>query len=51
MITRHKAVTPDGARFYFAEESKARAFAARVGGEYRGLVTFRSIADFMAQHQ
>ena len=51
MITRYKAVTPDGARFYFVEESKARAFAARVGGEYRGLVTFDSIAQFMSQHQ
>ena len=51
MITRHKAVTPDGARFYFAEESKARAFAAKTGGEYRGLVTFDSLAHFMSQHQ
>ena len=51
MITRHKATTADGARFYFTEESKARAFAEKTGGEYHGMVTFRSIADFMAQHQ
>ena len=51
MITRHKATTADGARFYFADESKARTFAAKTGGVYHGLVTFDSIADFMSQHQ
>ena len=51
MIVRYKATTADGARFYFVEESKARAFAAKAGGEYHGLVTFDSLAQFMAQHQ
>ena len=51
MLTRHKATTADGARFYFTDESKARAFAAKTGGAYHGLVTFDSIAHFMAQHQ
>ena len=51
MITRHKAITQDGARFYFSDESKARAFAAKVGGEYHGMVTFPDIAAFMAAHQ
>ena len=50
MITRHKATTADGARFYFADEVRARAFAAKTGGAYHGLVTFDSIAQFMAQH-
>ena len=51
MIVRYKATTADGARFYFTEESKAREFAAKTGGAYNGLVTFDSIAQFMAQHQ
>ena len=51
MITRHKATTADGARFYFADESKARAFAEKTGGAYHGIVTFDSIASFMAMHQ
>ena len=50
MITRHKATTAEGARFYFTDESKARAFAAKTGGAYHGLVTFDSIAQFMAAH-
>ena len=50
MITRHKATTADGARFYFADEVRARAFAAKTGGAYHGLVTFDSIAQFMAAH-
>ena len=51
MITRYKATTVDGARFYFTDESKAREFAAKTGGTYHGIVTFESIAHFMAQHQ
>ena len=51
MITRHKVTTADGARFYFADEAKARAFAAKTGGAYHGVVTFDSIAQFMSQHQ
>lgn len=50
MITRHKATTAEGARFYFADEARARAFAAKTGGEYHGVVTFPSIAAFMASH-
>ena len=50
MITRHKATTVDGARFYFVDEAKARAFAVKTGGAYHGLVTFDSIALFMAHH-
>ena len=51
MIVRHKATTADGARFYFTDESKARAFAAKTGGAYHGIVTFESIAQFMSMHQ
>ena len=51
MIVRYKATTADGARFYFTEESRARAFAAETGGAYHGMVTFDSIAHFMSQHQ
>ena len=51
MITRHKATTADGARFYFVDESKARAFAAKTGGAYHGVVTFDSVAQFMSLHQ
>ena len=50
MITRRKATTAEGARFYFTDECKARAFAAKTGGAYYGLVTFVSIAQFMAAH-
>ena len=49
-ITRHKATTPEGARFYFTDEARARAFAAKVGGQYHGIVTFPSLAAFMASH-
>lgn len=49
-ITRHKATTAEGARFYFADESRARTFAASTGGQYHGLVTFPSIVAFMASH-
>ena len=51
MITRHKSTTADGARFYFVDEATARAFAAKTGGAYHGIVTFDSIASFMALHQ
>ena len=51
MLTRHKATTADGARFYFKDESRARAFAAKTGGAYHGIVTFDSIAQFMSLHQ
>ena len=50
MITRHKATTADGARFYFEDEATARAFAERTGGAYHGIVTFDSIAQFMSAH-
>ena len=51
MLIRHKATTAGGARFYFTDESKARAFAEKTGGAYHGLVTFDSIAQFMSLHQ
>jgi len=49
-ITRHKATTAEGARFYFTDETRARTFAAKMGGDYHGVVTFPSIAAFMASH-
>ena len=50
MIVRFKSTTPDGARFYFADEARAKAFAAKVHGQYHGLVQFESLAAFMESH-